>query len=73
MDPEIVVLAASTPSPATSMTAFLGLLGSVVTAIFSNVVEIGTIIVETPLLAFPVGIFFAGACVGILGRFLNRG
>lgn len=72
MEPEVVVLAASA-SPATSMTAFLGLLGSVVTAIFSNVVEIGTIIVETPLLAFPVGIFFAGACVGILGRFLNRG
>lgn len=72
MEPEVVVLAASV-SPATSMTAFLGLLGSVVTAIFNNVVEIGTIIVETPLLAFPVGIFFAGACVGILGRFLNRG
>lgn len=72
MGPEVVVLAASA-SPATSMTAFLGLLGSVVTAIFNNVVEIGTIIVETPLLAFPVGIFFAGACVGILGRFLNRG
>lgn len=72
MEPEVVVLAASA-SPATSMTAFLGLLGSVVTAIFDNVVEIGTIIVETPLLAFPVGIFFAGACVGILGRFLNRG
>ncbi|MEY8328341.1 hypothetical protein AALB81_03230 [Lachnospiraceae bacterium 48-33] len=72
MEPEVVVLAASA-SPATSMTAFLGLLGSVVTAIFNNVVEIGTIIVETPLLAFPVGIFFAGACVGILGRFLNRG
>lgn len=72
MEPEVVVFAASA-SPATSMTAFLGLLGSVVTAIFNNVVEIGTIIVETPLLAFPVGIFFAGACVGILGRFLNRG
>lgn len=72
MEPEVVVLAASA-SPATNMTAFLGLLGSVVTAIFNNVVEIGTIIVETPLLAFPVGIFFAGACVGILGRFLNRG
>lgn len=72
MEPEVVVLAASA-SPATSMTSFLGLLGSVVTAIFNNVVEIGTIIVETPLLAFPVGIFFAGACVGILGRFLNRG
>lgn len=72
MEPEVVVLAASA-SPATSMTAFLGLLSSVVTAIFNNVVEIGTIIVETPLLAFPVGIFFAGACVGILGRFLNRG
>lgn len=37
MEPEVVVLAASA-SPATSMTAFLGLLGSVVTAIFNNVV-----------------------------------
>lgn len=71
MDPEIVVLAASA-TPATSMTAFLGLLGSVVTAIFTNVGEIAGIIVDTPLLAFPVGIFFAGACVGILGRFMNR-
>ncbi len=71
MDPEIVVLAASA-TPATSMTAFLGLLGSVVTAIFTNVGEIAEIIVDTPLLAFPVGIFFAGACVGILGRFMNR-
>lgn len=72
MLPEYELVLASS-SPTNDMTAFLGLLGSVVTSIFSNVGEIADIIVSTPLLAFPVGIFFAGACVGILGRFLNRG
>lgn len=52
MLPEYELVLASS-SPTTDMTAFLGLLGTVVTSIFSNVGEIADIIVSTPLLAFP--------------------
>lgn len=55
------------------MAALLTELGSVVTAIFGYVGTVASTIVSTPLLLMTTGIFFAGAAVGLFGRFLSRG
>lgn len=56
----------------TTMEALITQFGSIATAIFTQVSEIATTIVETPLLLFTTGFLFLGGCVGIFGRLLSR-
>lgn len=41
-------------------------------AIWSQIIIIGTTIVETPVLLFTIGFLFAGGCVAIFGRLLRK-
>ena len=56
----------------TTMEALITQFGTIATAIFGQVTEIASTIVETPLLLFPTGFLFLGGCVGIFGRLLSR-
>lgn len=55
-----------------AMTALITQLGEVVTAIFGWVGEVGTIIVETPLLLITTGFLVLGGAIGIFGRLLSK-
>lgn len=50
----------------------LGALGTVFTQIASWVGEMVNVIVATPLLLLPVGIFAFGAVIGLSQRFIGR-
>lgn len=56
-----------------SMSTMLTDLGSVATAIWTQVGEVAETITDTPLLLFTVGFLFVGGAVGIVGRLLSRG
>lgn len=58
-----------TPS---AMSTLITSFGEVATAVFTQVTEIASTIVETPLLLFTTGFLFLGGCVGIFGRLLSR-
>lgn len=58
----------ATATMSTLITSF----GEVATAIFTQVSEIASTIVDTPLLLFTTGFLFLGGCVGIFGRLLSR-
>lgn len=45
---------------------------TVVTFLWGQVTQVVTTIVSTPLLLIPVGIFVAGAAVGLAKRFIGR-
>lgn len=47
-------------------------IGTVTTFIWSEIGDVVTTIVSTPLLLIPVGIFVAGACIGLAKRFIGR-
>ena len=55
-----------------TMATLISSFGEVATAIFTQVTEIASTIVETPLLLFTTGFLFLGGCVGIFGRLLSR-
>lgn len=55
-----------------AMSALLTDLGSVATAIWSQVSTVASTIVGSPLLLFTVGFLFVGGCIGIFGRLLSR-
>lgn len=46
--------------------------GSVTTFMWQQISEVVTTIVSTPLLLIPVGIFVAGAAIGLAKRFIGR-
>ncbi|MEM0173646.1 MAG: hypothetical protein QXI16_03970 [Sulfolobaceae archaeon] len=54
------------------MTDLITQLGEVVTAIFGWVGEVGTTIVETPLLLITTGFLVLGGAIGIFGRLLSK-
>lgn len=56
----------------TAMTAFLSMLAEVCKALMTQVTEVCSFIIETPLLVFTVGILFLGAAVGIISRLIRR-
>lgn len=58
---------------ATTMSSFVTELGTVATAVWSQVTKAAETITSTPLLLFTVGILLVGAAVGILGRLISRG
>lgn len=45
---------------------------TVTTFLWSQITQVVTTIVSTPLLLIPVGIFVAGASVGLAKRFIGR-
>lgn len=62
-----------TSGSAITMSTMLTDLGSVATAIWTQVGEVAETITSTPLLLFTVGFLFVGGAVGIVGRLLSRG
>lgn len=54
------------------MTEFLSQLGEIATAVWTQVTQVTTTIVASPLLLFTVGFLFVGGAVGIFGRLLSR-
>lgn len=62
-----------TTGAAITMSTMLTDLGSVATAIWTQVGEVAETITDTPLLLFTVGFLFVGGAVGIVGRLLSRG
>lgn len=59
-----------TPDP---MANFLTTMGTIVTQMFTWVGNVGTAILNDPILTFSLGVFCVGASVGIFGRLLRRG
>lgn len=55
-----------------SATDGLTSVGSVATFLWGQIDEVVTTIVSTPLLLIPVGIFVAGAAIGLAKRFIGR-
>ena len=55
------------------MESLLTQLGSVASAVITQVVAVCTLIVGQPLLLFTVGFLFIGGAIGIFGRLLSRG
>ena len=55
------------------MQSLLTQLGTIVTAIFTQIVAVCTTITGQPLLLLTVGFLFLGGAVGIFGRLLSRG
>lgn len=47
-------------------------IGTVTAFIWKEIGDVVTTIVSTPLLLIPVGIFVAGACIGLAKRFIGR-
>lgn len=62
-----------TSGSAITMSTMLTDLGTVATAIWTQVGEVAETITSTPLLLFTVGFLFVGGAVGIVGRLLSRG
>lgn len=59
------MLAAATSE---SVTAVLGVLGSVVTWLFSQITAVVTIVMENPLLLIPIGVIMAYTVIAIFKR-----
>lgn len=59
----------TTPTP---MAALITSLTTVATAIWEQITQVATKIVDTPLLLFTVGFLFVGGAIGIFGRLLSR-
>lgn len=59
------MLAAATSE---SVTTVLGVLGSVVTWLFSQISEVVTIVMENPLLLIPIGVIMAYTVIAIFKR-----
>lgn len=57
---------------ATTMTAFLGSVGEVVTKVLTWVGNSAETIMSTPILLFTTGFLAIGGSVGILGRLLSK-
>lgn len=57
---------------ASTMTAFLAMLTEVCTSLMTQVTNVCSFIIQTPLLVFTVGIMFLGAAVGIISRLIRR-
>lgn len=55
------------------MTALIGDLGSIVTAVLGWVGDAVDTIVSNPFLLLTTGVLMLGAAVGIIGRLLSRG
>ena len=55
------------------MESLLTQLGSVASAVITQVVAICGVIVDQPLLLLTVGFLFIGGAIGIFGRLLSRG
>lgn len=55
-----------------AMSALLTDLGTVASAVWTQVTTVATTITGNPLLLFTVGFLFVGGCVGIFGRLLSR-
>lgn len=47
-------------------------IGTVASFLWEQIGEVVTTITSSPLLLLPVGIFVAGACVGLAKRFIGR-
>lgn len=58
---------------ATAMEQFLSLMTTGLTWLMTSVGTVAGVIVQTPLLAFSLTVFAAGAVVGLIGRMLSRG
>lgn len=58
--------------PVDTMASLITELGSVVTAIFGWVGEVGTTIVSTPILLITTGFLVLGGAIGIFGRLLSK-
>lgn len=56
----------------TAMDGLITSLTTVATAIWSQITQVATKIVDTPLLLFTVGFLFVGGAIGIFGRLLSR-
>lgn len=56
-----------------TMSSLVTDLGTVATAIWTQVGEVADTITETPILLFTVGFLLVGGAVGIVGRLLSRG
>lgn len=54
------------------MTAFLGLVGQIITAILGWVTSVINLVTTTPFLLFTVGFLALGGAIGIFGRLLSR-
>lgn len=55
------------------MESLLTQLGTVASAVITQVVAVCGLIVGQPLLLFTVGFLFLGGAIGIFGRLLSRG
>ena len=56
----------------TAMGALLAQLGTVVTAVMGYIGDICTAIVSNPLLLMTTGFLLIGGCIGIFGRLLSK-
>lgn len=54
------------------MADLLSTLGTIVTAIMTQMGTIGSTIIEVPLLLLTTGFLFIGGCIGIFGRLLSK-
>lgn len=53
------------------MTEFLASMGEATTWLTSQAGKIGEMIVSTPVLFLPIGIFVVGGCIGLFKRLLG--
>ena len=67
---QMLLSSGGTPS---GMSSLLTQLGTVVTQTLTWVGNVGTTIVDTPILLFSMGFFAIGGAIGIFGRLLSRG
>ena len=54
------------------MAELLTTLGTVATAVMTQVGSVASTIVDTPILLLTTGVLFLGAAVGIFGRLLSK-
>lgn len=68
----IMTLCLATGVSATSTGGGLENVGTVAEFLWGQIADVVTTIVSTPLLLIPVGIFVAGAAIGLAKRFIGR-
>lgn len=68
----MMALCFATCISATSEGGGLDNVGTVAEFLWSQIANVVTTIVSTPLLLIPVGIFVAGAAIGLAKRFIGR-
>lgn len=56
---------------AEAMTALLSTLGSVITALITHVGEVSEMVLDYPIFALFLGVWFLGAAIGIFQRVIN--